>query len=258
MSAIARQMDANSWKGTALLLFLVVTGLTACRRTGPDPMAHGWQRVRVEPLGGAIILQEGQESNCIWYVDKESQKVRVSRASNAVYKRAREVRLPTADGTLVGTDNGEWGGSLSLLDAKGNPPRQILDKNVLQIFQVKSAFWVITGGLDANEGSVWLYSNMNGRGWTIEKRTQLNMYPVVVQKGKGGILLVGNDGVYRVDDFFRVRQLADLPLLGLGPNSVAEDDRGAIYIGMNAFVVRLVPDHTGYAHEWFVGDGCLP
>ena len=35
------------------------------------------------------------------------------------------------------------------------------------------------------------------------------------------------------------------PLLDVHPNSIAQDAKGYIYVGMNAFVVRLIPDVKG-------------
>lgn len=257
MNALRRQMSLNDWGPTTLVLLFILTGLTSCR-CAQDPLAHGWTRVNAEPLAGAILLQQGEQSGCIWRVNQEAQKVTVSRVSNTIYEHASELRMQTATGILVGENHGEWGGSLQLLDAKGDPPKQILDKNVLQMFQVQSAVLVITGNLPANEGSLWLYSNMHGQGWAIEKKADLKVYPRAIGKSNGGILLVSSDGVYLVNDGFKILQLAALPLLDIGPNSVAEDTRGAIYIGMKAFVIRLVPNQTGYAHEWFTEPGCLP
>lgn len=258
MNALRRLINADARIGAALGLLLISTALPSCRRAGPDPLAHGWKRIRVEPLAGSIILQQGEESGCIWRVNQEAKKVTVSRATSASYKHSLEVRIQTVDGTLVGEDRGEWGGSLTLLDAKGEPPREILDKNVLQMLQVPSGILVITGNLPENEGSVWLYSNRNGQGWTIEQKAELTRYPRVIGRSKEGILLVNGDSVDLVDDVFRVRRVAVLPLLQVQPNSVVEDGSGAIYIGMQAFVIRLVPSHLGYTHEWFAGSGCLP
>jgi hypothetical protein len=221
-------------------------------------LARGWQRIGVEPLAGSIFLQQGEESDCIWQVNQAAQKVTVSRVSTAVYDRADNERIQTAGGVLVGEDHGEWGGSLSLLETNGGPPRLILDKNVVQMLQMKSGILVVTGDLPANEGSIWLYSITNGREWSIEKRAELSGYPRVIGRSNSGILLVNADGVFLVDDSLKVQKLAELPLFDVRPTSVAEDADGTIYIGMKAFVVRLVPNRTGYTHEWFAGAGCLP
>lgn len=239
-------------------MFLIFTSLVSCKRAGPDSLSHGWKRINAEPLPGAIVLQQAEDSGCIWRVNQRPGDVSISRVSTRIYDHHVELRMETPSGILIGEDRGEWGGSLSLLDAKGAPPKKILDKNVLRILQEKSAFLVITGSLPANEGSVWLYSNVGSRGWLIEKKTDLHGYPNVIQKSNDGILLVDGDGVYLLNDAFKVRQLADLPLMQTHPNSIAEDSSGAIYVGMEAFVVRLVPDHSGYTHEWFAGEGCLP
>jgi len=247
-------------ESSALVLLLALICLTSCRRAGPDPLAHGWDRNDGEPLDGAPILERAKDSRCVWQVDQKPDRITISRVSNQdfSYLHPQEVRVQTANGLLIGENHGEWGGSLSLLVAPSESPRKLLDKNVLQIFPVKSGFAVITGNLPLNQGEVWLYSKVDAGGWSIEKKADLNGYPIAIRNRPSGIFLVRGDGVDVVDADFKVRKLAELPLLGIHPTSVAEDARGSIYIGMQVFVVRLVPNQTGYEHEWFVGTGCLP
>ena len=45
---------------------------------------------------------------------------------------------------------------------------------------------------------------------------------------------------------FNERQIASLPMMDVRPNSIAQDTRGDIYVGMNAFVVRVVSNRNGY------------
>ncbi len=255
---IRRQKPVRSSVGarTCLGVLLVFLCLTSCKR-GQDPLAHGWEKDDGEPLAGALILEQAGSSECVWRVDEVQHTITISRVPKYGHSHPEEVRIQTPNGTLIGEDHGEWGGSLSVLNVSSEVPKRLLDKNVRQIIPVKSGFAVITGNLSFNEGTVWLYSKGNAGIWSIEKKADLNGYPKAIRNGGSGILLVRGDGVDLVDADFKVRRLAELPLLEVHPNSVAEDARGSIYIGMDAFVVRLVPNQTGYEHEWFAGKKCL-
>lgn len=144
-----------------------------------------------------------------------------------------------------------------MVDTAGGAPRKILDKNILQMIALENGVAVITGYLPANEGSVWLYTKVNGSNSTIQKKADLNGYPKVVGRGDNRILLVYGNGVSVVDSDFNNRLISRLPIINVQPNSVAQDATGSIYVGMNAFVVRLVPGRAGYSQEWFTQRACL-
>ena len=172
-------------------------------------------------------------------------------------QRPQEIRVQTPNGTLVGTNRGEWGGTLMLSKGKGDPPEKILDGDVLQIIPAREGFLIVTGSLPSNEGALWLYSKSINQEWTIEKKADLHGYPLAAYETTSGIWLANGDSIYLLDDKFKVQNHNDMPWLQLHPNSIAADNSGAVYVGMQAFVVRLTPTGTGYMREWFVGDGCL-
>ena len=136
-------------ESSALVLLLALICLTSCRRAGPDPLAHGWDKNDEEPLEDAPILERAKESRCFWQVDQKPDRITVSRVSEVLHPQ--EERVQTANGILIGEDHGEWGGSLSVLVSPSESPRKLLDKNVLQIFPAKSGFAVITGNLPLNQ-----------------------------------------------------------------------------------------------------------
>jgi hypothetical protein len=158
---------------------------------------------------------------------------------------------------LIGVDRGEWGGSLTLLTDEGHPPRKLLDGPVLQIIPVATGFLITTGSLTRNVGTLWLYSRADTQEWIVEKKADLRGYPLAVLETTSGIWLADGDSIYRLDDRFNIHDLFDMPWLQLHPNSIAADNSGAIYVGMQAFVVRLTPTETGYRREWFAGNGCF-
>jgi hypothetical protein len=242
-----------------LLTSVVLCGIPGCKRISDDPLRH-WEAVPEEPAGNSIILQQAGESHCVWTVaqDADTRHVAIQQTVRGEPKE-REVRLQTKAGVLVGTDNGEWGGSLSLIDANGVETKRLLDENVLQLLPLKSGVLVFTGllHLGTDEGAVWLFSKGSNGNWSIKKIADLNGKPNAASNIDGVALAVGGHGVYRLDQSFNLTEIP-LPLEQTHPNSISEDAQGRIYIGMDAFVVRLVPAKTGYTHEWFTRPGCLP
>jgi ligand-binding sensor domain-containing protein len=242
---------------TVLLVCIVCCSIVCCKRLSDDPLA-GWKALTEEPTGGAIYLQQAEESQCVWKVGQDAVTHRITIQPTTHVAHQREVRLQTEAGMLVGTDNGEWGGSLSLTDAKGTFVKRLLDTNVIQLLPSKSGVLVFTGLLHmgVDEGAVWLYSKSSDGNWSIRKLADLDGSPSVISSANGDALTVGDHGVYRLDQALSLTEVS-LPFIQTHPNSITEDTHGRIYIGMNAFVVRLVPAKTGYRHEWFTKPECL-
>jgi ligand-binding sensor domain-containing protein len=241
-----------------LLTSFVLCGIGGCKRISDDPLAH-WKAIQGEPAEDSTILQQAEESHCIWSVaqDAGTRRIAIQQTVGGEPKE-RRVRLQTEAGVLVGTDDGEWGGTLSLTDANGIERKRLLDKNVIQLFPWKSGVLVFTGllHLGTDEGAVWLYSKGSDGSSSIKKIADLNGKPNAASSSNGGALAVGGHGVYRLDQSFKLTEIP-LPFAQTHPNSISEDAQGRIYIGMNAFVVRLVPAKTGYKREWFTRPGCL-
>ena len=250
----------HSYSGTksrvAKALLLLLTGLAACNSAELDPLQRGWKMVGNELLPHAPILQQAEESSCFWQTKQERGRVTISRQAK-FYQSAQEIRVETPHGSLIGTNHGEWGGTLTLSRGKAEPPEKILDQGVLRIIPVKTGFLVITGSLPRNEGTLWLYLGAINQESKIEKKADLHGYPLAVLETASGIWVANGDSIYRLDDKFNVQNAIEMPWLQLHPNSIAEDKRGAVYVGMQAFVVRLMPARSGYMSEWFAGDGCL-
>ena len=166
------------------------------------------------------------------------------------------MRTRFAGGTLIGEDRGEWGGSLSVLEGANQTPQEILSKNVLQMSPTHGGVVVITGDLPANEGSIWLYSDSGGHGWSIQKKADLRGYPEAIGGNGDRALLAYGDAVSIMEQF-NEQQIAAIPLLEVHPNSIAQDVNGNIYVGTDAFVVRLVSGRDSYSQQWFTQSDCI-
>jgi hypothetical protein len=240
----------------ALALVLVVGGTCGCKRSELDSIRSNWTKLPLSPLVDSYDLQQAATSPCTWYVHAEGDRITIQRISMTSLQRPVESRLQFAGGTLVGENRGEWGGSLLVQEKSNGTPREILSKNVLQMYPMRDGVVVVTGRLDANDGSVWMYSEVAGHGWQISEKAGLHGYPKTIGKNGDRMLFAYGDSVSTMEDF-RERQIATLPLLGTYPNSIAQDAKGNIYIGMNGFVVRLLSDRSGYTQQWFTQRECL-
>ena len=111
----------------------------------------------------------------------------------AVYQET--ISLPVADGALVGTDNGEWGGELAFV-GKGGDRKVLLSDNVGAILQTSEGIVVITGlgHLSLRYGSVYL-ARPDQRGvWLVEKRLVLPGFPEGVKRIAGDEILIDTSG----------------------------------------------------------------
>jgi hypothetical protein len=243
---------------STLLACVAFCCIVSCKRTSDDPLT-GWKAISEEPAQNAILLQQAERSQCVWRVgqDAGTHRITIQQAAHEAPKE-HQVQLQTETGVLVGTDNGEYGGGLILTDDEGVLTKRLLDTNVLQLLPSKSGVLVFTGllHLSVDEGAVWLYSNGSDGNWSIKKIAALNGKPSVISSANGDVLAVGAHGVSRLDQALNLTEIT-LPFAQVFPNSITEDVHGSIYVGMNAFVVRLVPAKTGYTHEWFTKPGCL-
>jgi len=243
---------------STLLACIALCCIVSCKRASDDPLT-GWKAISEEPAQNAILLQQAETSQCVWRVaqDAGTHSIAIQQVAHKAPK-GHQVRLQTETGVLVGTDNGEYGGGLILTDDKGVLTKRLLDTDVLQLLPSKLGVLVFTGllHLSFDEGAVWLYSKGSDGIWSIKKIADLNGKPSAISSANGDVLAVGGHGVSRLDQALNLTEIT-LPFAQVFPNSIAEDAHGSIYVGMNAFVVRLVPAKTGYTHEWFTKPGCL-
>lgn len=240
----------------AAALTLVVSCACGCKHSELDSFHSNWKKLPLSPLADSSYLRQAEISACVWNVQANGDRINIQRVSMGSLQRPDKLRVQFAGGTLLGEDRGEWGGSLWVLEDSNRTPREILSKNVLQMFPMQDGVEVITGDLASNKGSAWLYSNAEGHGWSIQKKADLRGYPRVIGKSGDRMLFAYGDAVSIMENF-NERQIAALPLLDVRPNSIAQDAKGDIYVGMNAFVVRLVSGRNGYTQQWFTQPECL-
>ena len=123
----------------------MLCGIEGCKRIFDDPLTH-WDAMPEAPAEPSENLKQAENSHCVSRVVQDARTRRISiQLTGPGNLTERRVRLQTDAGVLVGIDNGEWGGSLSLTGANGINSQCILDENVLQLLPTKSGILVCTG-----------------------------------------------------------------------------------------------------------------
>lgn len=163
--------------------------------------------------------------------------------------------LRTREGWLVGFRQGEFGGSLWFVAASGARAKQVLRANVRQMTRVWGRVLVATDLLGDGFRGGALYEL--GEAGEIRHRAELPVAPAYwLQEPAETILLLGDDGLYRMTSDLALEGLYSGDLGSFSPNSMVESTGGEIYVGLNFFILRLTPDGDGYRAQWLVKPEC--
>jgi len=111
----------------------------------------------------------------------------------AIYEET--ISFPVANGSLVGTDKGEWGGELAFVNKEGDR-KALLPDNVRAILRMSDGIVVITGlgHLSLRYGSVYLaYPDEQGT-WHIEKKLVLPGSPAGIKQIARDEILIDTSG----------------------------------------------------------------
>jgi hypothetical protein len=157
---------------------------------------------------------------------------------------------------LVGFNNGEFGGSLWLVDSNGDHPVRLLRENVTRIAPMSGHVYVFTNdlGYGFRGGAIYEVSE-SGK---IESKSDFTDAPLAfVQDTSNSFLVAGRDNVYRESlDLISDLQLSKTDLSLFSPNSLAIGTDESIYVGLNFFVLRLLPTGIAYREQWLVPSKC--
>ena len=174
-------------------------------------------------------------------------------------------------GQLVGSDMGEFGGSIwwrrpdghhDTLRVQGRDTSGFHADNLHRFILHRGAVYALVGlaHLTLNEGELLLLSR-DGTRWSARQLLSLGGAPrAVTRLGNDTILILTTDSLLSVGlDPARPTRRA---LHGNGtwsytyPSSMIQDRAGLIYIGMRGAVVRLTPAERGYKEDWLVPAQC--
>jgi hypothetical protein len=247
----------------------------ACRNRAairPDPVPVGWvdwhNPDRVDGLGRACA---GAANFNVVSILRDELKIVTDRGGNAMAEPDQSNWLPfafkpsdtpgvrrvlrTDKGWLVGFDGGELGGSLWFLSQDGKRSTQLLDVDILKIFEALGRVYVFTS--DAAEASDTGSIYEIGSDGAIERTVHLAGRPFAMfQDARDSFLMVGDQGIYRVNIDLKMETVLRRDLQGFFPNSIAVARDRTIYIGLRFFVLRLIPAEKSLDQQWLVRSQC--
>lgn len=167
--------------------------------------------------------------------------------------------LEVEDGWIVAYNDGEFGAAIYWFDKMGKLKKLLSHHHVKEFLIEGSRIFAIEGlsHMTMSQGSM-IEINKDEKGWAVSDFVTLPQSPMAITKvDAGDYIIVTKDMLLRVNLEREILILVPNSIWGmLGPNSVAVDKEGYIYIGMRRFVGRcklgksvqqyelLVPDQT--------------
>lgn len=163
---------------------------------------------------------------------------------------------PVSDGYLAGFSRGEFGGGLFWFNADGSkhtritvPSASWFPENVVGLFSDGRAFYVFQGlaHLASRKGRVLKVQEDTRHGWAASVLVDLGTAPAVVLEEIPGTWLVAtSNGLTRVTSRGTAERVWEQPSLGfLYPSSITRTTDSAIYVGMRAWVLRVLTSKGG-------------
>ncbi len=209
--------------------------------------------------------------------------LRPNQVSQIGDRGARHV-LQVEDGWLVGFDDGEWDGSLWWFSSDGKTSKELegwsesawrsafakaahsgdyrdfpSPGNVHALIKTPHGILAFVGlaHMTLDEGAVFSVSRGSDGAWKAVKIATIEGEPeAVAADSSGGVLVESNKGVSRVSDSGEVTELHAIDTIGLYANSIAETERGEIFLGMRQYVVQLEPVGSSYTEQWYAPRDC--
>jgi hypothetical protein len=256
-----------------LMLVLATTLQLAAQNLPPEDnqgLPQGWMQApgsKDNPTlwecagrAGSWVVSEPQGSLAIKELDVErAEEIEVPPLLKLTEEmRGRKSLLRTANGWLIGFDEGEFGGGLWWFSGDGSDSKKLLSTNVHAIYDTRNGTFVLAGlahmGHDAGEVDQFIETPEKV---TLKWVASLGGSPEASTVDPDGDIIVASPRrVVRVDYSGEVHTLyrsgEDLTY----PTSVVIDPNGDIFVGMRFFVLRLRPVDTLYRPQWLMRKSC--
>jgi hypothetical protein len=219
------------------------------------------------PLPGSPQWYAANNAYCAWGVSLQNGRAHVEwidpKLSNP---NAPAFLKPTTsslcarrveDGWLVGSDSGEWGGSLSWYSADGGESYGVPNGGQVRFFLETSRGLLAFAGLDhlgTSEGKALLVKRANAtQRWSAELFANLPEAPyAAVSDTERSFLLVTSSQLLHIALEGQTKVLMQNAFWdGLYPNSAVMDAAG-LYIGMRHGVARIVGDDQKIVTQWLL------
>ena len=189
-----------------------------------------------------------------WRVDVEPGRTDLTIRPGTERPRTDSVSLD--GGVLVGSDQGEFGGSVEWHDS--GRVEKIGNENAVVFIPGPHEVYLLAGlaHLSLNEGRL-LRIKRTGAAWEVDTLLQLGFAPTAIfPLEKDSILVAGHGAVavIRPPDELHVLHRNKVWTI-LYPASVARSSSGTIYVGMRGLVARLKPTAPAFIEDWLVPEG---
>jgi hypothetical protein len=232
---------------------MLATAFCAALLIGAAPIAEGWVQV-TSPHGNFVAENCANWSHDEWSVSLAGGGLQIG--------RWRESQAPKTiafgKGRLEGIDHGEWGGELDWIAPDGRRT-MLLDDNIHALVPTARGVLVLAGldHLSVSGGSLYLIAPSDGAPAPPREIAKLGAsaenYTVAAD---GSVLVLTGEGLYGTSPADDTKKLAALDSATFYPNSMAVSQKGAVYIGMRHYVVRLVPKNSAYEEQWWAPRQC--
>ena len=224
-----------------------------------DPNPAHWTAVPVPPKlpagNRAVWEYAANGSKLEWRVASGKESVRAGLGGErpvlptglpkTIKREYGRTALRVSDGWLVGTNHGEFGGSLSWFSIDGKAHRKVTDDLIVAFFRLPDGIYAVEGlsHMGISFGSILRIDRPSPKGaWRATKVVNLPEAPDAVAARKDGTaILVLDDLVAAFRPGVPLRILyGNAPWLEFYPNSaVLSADERKLYIGMRQFVGEL-------------------
>jgi hypothetical protein len=142
-------------------------------------------------------------------------------------------------GDLLGTNGGEWGGSLRWYSAKGDLKQVLLEDNVVAIIPAFGQFVALTYVGHGSRGRAIEVLHRGGR-FEIGRTVDLPGRPVAGDvEQEGTILIASGKGLHRLSAEFALHPVLEAAWWRLHPTSLALGNVTTAYVGLRGVVVEL-------------------
>jgi hypothetical protein len=221
------------------------------------------------PTGDSSALEKSNLP--FWKLHTDGTRIAVSRWTRQDSEQSENTPLPEhltrkqrmhgvptvlhldSGGWIVGFNWGEFEGGLWSTNQDGSETKTLLSRaDVHALFLVRGGVIALTGvaHLTLDEGDAFLVPVSE---WDTAKAIHvldLHSSPEASAQDSADTALVAtNKAILRIDATGAIETLLELPNGALFPRSVIVVDR-TIYVGMRGYILRLLPQTTGYRAEW--------
>ena len=169
-------------------------------------------------------------------------------------KKVREINkcdLKITGGTLIGMNNGEWGGQLTFKpEDTTKKPVDIKQGNIKFIFTFKDKVYFIEGLAHGSySGGAIFELNTTKNSFTYTKLVDFDDAPEAFTIYEDKFLIATHENFYVVQDFKKELIFKETFWSSLYPNSIAVFDNKNVFIGMRSGIVKL--DLTGKTLKFY-------